>query len=181
MANAKRIGFSQVELNQNTGIVEGRILAQLPAAAALGDVIENGRFAKYDYKTGEVNLTGNGEWMMIYNEEKLYDERKQNHKDFAMVKTNFTEGVMVPRLIAVEVGDIHTTNAFVKASKHDMEEVDLGATEAVLKAATFYVGENGYLTSTKPGTYNGPEFEVAKNQSFTMPDGQFGLKLIRVK
>ena len=93
MATISRKGFAQVEPNHLSGIVTGQILAQLPVdTATMGPVIENGRFAKYDYATGKVNLTGAGEWMLIYNEEKLYDERKQHHKDFAMIAGNYTDG-----------------------------------------------------------------------------------------
>ena len=100
MATISRKGFAQVEPNHLSGIVTGQILAQLPVdTATMGTVIENGRFAKYDYATGKVNLTGAGEWMLIYNEEKLYDERKQHHKDFAMIAGNYTDGEIVPRLI----------------------------------------------------------------------------------
>ena len=43
----KRIGFGQVEPNHLTGIVDGSIYAQLPInAETMGDVIEQGRFAK---------------------------------------------------------------------------------------------------------------------------------------
>ena len=69
-------------------------------------------FVKYDYAAGKVNLAGDGEWMLVYNEEKLYDERKQSHKDYAMKVGNFTGNEMVPRLIKTNVGDIYTTNTF---------------------------------------------------------------------
>ena len=61
-----RIGYTQVEPNHMSGMVTGQILAQLPVdITTMGSVIEQGRFAKYDYSTGKVNLTGKGEWMMI--------------------------------------------------------------------------------------------------------------------
>lgn len=68
----KRRGFGQVEPNHLTGIVDGSVYAQLPVdTEAMGKVIEQGRFAKYDYANGKVDLTGAGPWLMIYNEEKL--------------------------------------------------------------------------------------------------------------
>ena len=164
MATISRKGFAQVEPNHLSGIVTGQILAQLPAAASMGDVIENGRFAKYDYANNEVNTTGAGEWMLIYNEVKLYDERKQGLKDFAMEKANYTEGVMVPRLISTVLGDIYTTNAF--ENEIELEEGDIVS-----------VGTNGWLV--KEEIANVPNFQVAK--VYTMPDGQPGVKLIRVK
>ena len=80
MATISRVGFGQVEPNHLSGIVTGQIYAQLPLdTETMGEVLENGRYAKYDYAAGKVNLTGEGEWMLVYNEEKIYDERKQSH------------------------------------------------------------------------------------------------------
>ena len=99
----KRIGYGQVEPNHLSGIVTGQIYAQLPAdttrtVAANGTVtwsgitqLEQGQFAKYDYAAGKVNFTGDGEFMLVYNEEKLYDERLQSHKDFVYKIEDFTD------------------------------------------------------------------------------------------
>ena len=69
----KRIGFGQVEPNHLSAQRTGQIYAQLPAHADL-KILENGMFVKYDYANGNVNLTGDGEWMLVLNEVKLYDE-----------------------------------------------------------------------------------------------------------
>lgn len=169
----KRTGYSQVEPNHWTGIVDGSIYAQLPVDTdAMGTVIENGRFAKYDYANGKVDLTGEGQWLMIYNEEKLYDERYQSHKDFALIASKFTGGVITPRLIEVPVGDIYTTNAF-GANTSNTAEVE-GITLSV--GDKLYVGEDGYLALE--GDTDGPVFQVVKE--YTMPDGQPGVKLQRI-
>lgn len=185
MATVKisRKGFGQVEPNHLSGIVTGQILAQLPVdTKTMGKVIENGRFAKYDYATGKVNLTGAGEWMLIYNEEKLYDERKQSHKDFAMVAENYTDGEIVPRLISTVLGDIFTTNTF-GANDSDNKEVEgVSFNDADLTAVTFAVNKTtGYLTlaSDNNADANGPIFGIAK--VYTMADGQPGVKLMRIK
>ena len=128
MATISRVGFGQVEPNHLSGIVTGQIYAQLPLdTETMGEILENGRFAKYDYATGKVNLTGEGEWMLVYNEEKLYDERKQSHKDFAMIKSEYAEGVITPRLIKTNIGDIYTTNAFgvAKANNEKVEGIEI--------------------------------------------------------
>ncbi len=177
MANLSRIGFGQVEPNHLSGIVTGQILAQLPADSSLGQVLENGRFAKYDYKNGKVNLTGAGEWMMIYNEEKLYDERKQSHKDFAMVKSNYTDGEMVPRLISILIGDIYTTNCIGKANDSADATVDTGVDTSDLEYLK--VNTDGYLVKADDASGDAPIFQVVKD--YTMPDGQQGLKLMRIK
>lgn len=171
---ATRIGYSQVEPNHMSGMVTGQILAQLPVdTAAMGDVIENGRFAKYDYANGKVNLTGKGEWMMIYNEEKLYDERKQSHKDFAMIKDNYTDGEIVPRLFSVLLGDVWTTNAFaLDADGKTLKDFPTAKGNKVV------IDANGWLT-TGTGAADSPEFETV--QIYTLADGQAAVKLMRVK
>lgn len=158
-----RDGYSQVEPNHLSGIVSGQIYAQLPAATALGDTIENGTFAKYDIANGEVNFTGDGSWMLIYNEEKLYDERKQGHKDYAMTKGASQNGEMYPRLIKINIGDIYTTNAFA-----DNTELTVGD--------KLYVGTTGILNATQA---DGPVFQVVKE--YTMADGQEGVKIMRIE
>lgn len=163
MAQIKREGFGQVEPNHLTGIVDGSIYAQLPAAEELGEVLEQGRFAKYDYAKGEVNLTGEGPWLMIYNEEKLYDERYQSHKDFAMQKSRYVGGVMTPRLIEIPVNDIFTTNTIT--AKKDGLDLNVGD--------KLEIGADGYLTA------GDGDFQVVK--VYTMPDGQPGVKLQRIK
>lgn len=107
----KRKGFGQVEPNHLSAQTNGQIYAQLPADSAL-NILENGMFLKYDYANGKCDLTGNGEWMLVMNEIKLYDERKQGLKDYAMKKADFMGGTIVPRLLKTSVGDIFTTNTF---------------------------------------------------------------------
>ena len=175
MATISRKGFAQVEPNHLSGIVTGQILAQLPVdTATMGTVIENGRFAKYDYATGKVNLTGAGEWMLIYNEEKLYDERKQHHKDFAMIAGNYTDGEIVPRLISTVLGDIYTTNAFGGAAASDDAEV-VGI--ELVEGDIVSVGTDGWLE--KAANEGVPTFQVTK--VYTMADGRPGVKLMRIK
>lgn len=187
-----RRGFAQVEPNHLSGIVTGQILAQLPVdTSTMGTIIENGRFAKYDYATGKVNLTGKGEWMLIYNEEKLYDERQQSHKDFAMIADNYTEGEIVPRLISTVLGDVYTTNAFGMTqgknsplnSATTTRDFDVaGITLDDSKVNQLAVDKTtGYLVlaDNTNADANGPIFEVAK--IYTMADGQPGVKIIRVK
>jgi len=184
MATISRTGFAQVEPNHLSGIVTGQILAQLPVDTdAMGTIIENGRFAKYDYANGAVNLSGAGEWMLIYNEEKLYDERKQHHKDFAMIASNYSDGEIVPRLISTVLGDVFTTNAFGGCAESDsatVDGIDLEVGDLVS------VGEDGYLEKidaeadgTADAAADAPTFQVAK--VYTMADSQPGVKLMRIK
>lgn len=187
----KRVGYGQVEPNHLSGIVTGQIYAQLPAHVKGGESdlvasitqLEQGQFAKYDYAAGEVNFTGDGEFMLVYNEEKLYDERKQHHKDFVLKTADFTDKKIYPRLIRTYVGDIMTTNTF-GANTSDSAEV-AGITLSVGDYLT--VGANGFLTkvegsnggaATMPAS--GMVWKVVKE--YTMPDGrQPGVKIQRVQ
>lgn len=106
-----RKGFGQVEPNHLSAQTNGQIYAQLPADSSL-TILENGMFLKYDYANGKCDLTGNGEWMLVFNEIKLYDQRKFGYKDYAMKADDFMGGEIVPRLLKTSVGDIFTTNTF---------------------------------------------------------------------
>ena len=89
-------GYGQVEPNHLSAQRTGQIFAQLPAAADI-PVLENGQFVKYDYKNGVVNFSADapGEWMLVYNEIKLYREH-QLDCEFAMVKDNYNARVYSP-------------------------------------------------------------------------------------
>ena len=164
-------GYGQVELNHVSARRTGQIYAQLPANKEI-DVLENGQFAKYDYANGEVNFTGEGEWMLVCNEVKLYEPR-QTDADFAMIADNYAarvydatgaamdKGTMVPRLLKTNVGDIFTTNC-VKAETLKVTDV-------------LTPGTDGYLAIGEGDI----EFTVVK--VYTMPDNQKGVKLQRTK
>ena len=68
-------GYGQVEPNHLSAQRTGQIYAQLPAKPEI-EVLEQGQFVKYDYLNGEVNFTGAGEWMLVYNEIKLYRDHR---------------------------------------------------------------------------------------------------------
>lgn len=87
-------GYGQVEPNHLSAQRTAQIYAQLPADPAI-DVLEQGQFVKYDYRNGLVNFTGAGEWMLVFNEIKLYREG-QSDCEFAMVKGNYQARVYSP-------------------------------------------------------------------------------------
>lgn len=148
--------FAQVEDNHLSAKRDGRVYAQLPADEAI-EVLENGMFVHYDYAAGKVALTGNGPLVMVYNEEKLYDERKQMHRDFALRKADFFDGVMVPRVLGIVEGDIWTTNA--------------------VAAGTYAVGDK--LTPDSDGFLAAGEGDITVQvvKETTMPDGQPAVKV----
>ena len=92
-------GYAQVEPNHLSGQATKEVYAQLPAAASI-EVLEQGQFAKYDYLHEEVNFTGAGEWMLVYNEIKLYrnhlDGTKQWDCEFAMIKDDYQARIYSP-------------------------------------------------------------------------------------
>lgn len=163
MAKITKIGYGQVEPNHLSAQRTGQIYAQLPADSSI-DKLENGQFVKYDYASGKVNFTGEGEYMLVLNEVKLYDERKTN-KDFVMKKEDCVGGVMVPRVFKTNVGDIYTTNMIDPEA-----EITAGTTKLTPK-------ENGIL-KVATGTED-MIWKVVK--VYTMADGQAAVKLQRIK
>ena len=183
-ADFVKIGYGQVEPNHLSAQRTGQIYAQLPAAEDI-TVLENGQFAKYNYAAGVVNFDADkgGEWMLVYNEVKVYDEKAQQDHDFAMIKGNYharvfapvdyenlTDGgkgrmmpentAMVPRLFKTNVGDIFTTNT--------VAETALAVGDVLTPNA------QGYLAKGEGEM----KWEVVK--VYTMPDGQPGVKIVRI-
>ena len=93
-ASYVEVGYGQVEPNHLSAQRTAQIYAQLPADPSI-EVLEQGQFVKYDYATGLVNFTGEGEWMLVYNETKLYREH-QLDCEFAMIKGNYQARVYSP-------------------------------------------------------------------------------------
>lgn len=215
-------GYGQVEPNHLSAQRTGQIYAQLPANKDI-DVLEQGMFVKYDYKSGEVNFTGEGEWLLVYNEIKLHRD-DQSDCEFAMKKSNYnariyspvdadslkdaqsryyggkdassseidkvtasediyephynedpfhitargsakkmpTGTTMVPRVYKTNIGDIYTTNTIKETSLALGDELAPGT--------------DGYLS--KSGDTSAMKWQVVK--LYTMPDGQKGVKLIRI-
>ena len=150
--------YAQVEDNHLSAKRNGRVYAQLPADKAI-DTLEQGMFVKYDYAGGAVNFTGDGAWVMVYNEEKHYDERKQEHRDYAMKRTDFYDGEMYPRVFGLVPGDVWTTNALAKGSYSVGDKVAPGT--------------DGFLTAGEgDGTL---VCKVVKETA--LPDGQPAVKL----
>ena len=189
----KRVGYGQVEPNHLSAQRTGQIYAQLPAKNDI-NLLENGQFVKYNYADGVVDFEGEGEWMLVLNEVKLYDAPwRESYKDFAMIKDNYTpgsdtithdglgpfKGQMTPRLFKTNIGDIFTTNCLEKANTSGKAEVtltDLAVGDIVAPTKT-----NGYLKKSDSGTTTDDtvmKWQVVKLT--TMPDGQAAVKLMRI-
>ena len=167
MALLVKEGFGQLEPNHLSAQRNGQIYAQLPCESSM-EVLQNAQFVKYDYAEGEVNLTGAGEWMLVYNEVKLYDPR-HSYKDFALQKKNCVGGVMVPRVMKTMVGDIFTTNLVDNGSK--------GSALAVKDKLTVAEG-TGILTYDASPEATDMVWQVVK--VYTMADGQPAVKIQRI-
>lgn len=205
-------GYGQVEPNHLSAQHTGQIYAQLPADKDI-EVLENGQFVKYDYAKGVCNFTGPGEWMLVFNEVKVYRD-SLGDADFAMIKDHYNARVyspgselkelqtrkltglvkddpyepqynadpfktqiagestampkgtaMVPRVLKTNVGDIYTTNM--------VAETELAVGDKLTPGATGILAKAGADAATSM------VFQVVK--VYTMPDGQPGVKLMRIK
>lgn len=87
-------GFGQVEPNHLSARFTGEIYAQMPAAKDI-EFLEQGQFVKYDYANRVVNFTGAGEWMLVFNEIKLYRDWETD-EDFAMIRRDYNAYVYSP-------------------------------------------------------------------------------------
>lgn len=87
-------GYGQVEPNHLSAQRTSQVYAQLPADKDI-NVLEQGQFVKYDYAKGLVDFTGIGEWMLVFNEIKLYREH-QDDCEFAMIKDNYQARIYSP-------------------------------------------------------------------------------------
>ena len=97
-------GYGQVEPNHLSAQRTAQIYAQLPADPSI-EILEQGQFVKYDYAAndngiGLVDFSGEGEWMLVYNEIKLYrnlpDGSKQWDCEFAMIKDDYQARIYSP-------------------------------------------------------------------------------------
>lgn len=156
-------GYGQVEPNHLSAQRTAQIYAQLPANSGI-DVLENGQYVKYDYAKNEVNFSGDGEWMLVYNEEKVYGDY-ETRKDYAMTKESQVRGIIVPRVFKTNVGDIYTTN-FVAAGPY-------------IAGDKLTIGENGVPTKNEGSDLEGLVLQVVANT--TLPDGQAAVKVMRIQ
>lgn len=207
-------GYGQVEPNHLSAQYNGRIHAQWPAAKDV-KILENGQFVKYDPETNCVSANGVGEWMLVFNEIKVYWPH-QADQDFALKAEDYFSSIyspvgpapadatpaetvdyssfivnsdmnptgvdkltgparftipelmpegtrMVPRVFFTQPGDIMTTNTIVAepGSLSVGDELKINA--------------DGYLAP------DGTDQLWQVSKVYTMPDGQPGVKVIRIQ
>ena len=165
MAMIEKKGYGQVEPNHLSAQRTGQIYAQSPAHNDIKE-LENGAFVRLMTDSNTWGIDGTSEWMLVYNEVKLYDNQRQGYKDFVVRKDESVGGVIVPRVFKTNIGDIFTTNLAAQA--------DVGA-----KLTPVEDELKGYAILGAADGESAMIFEVLKKT--TMPDGQAAVKVIRVK
>ena len=117
-------GYGQVEPNHLSAKWTGQIYAQLPAKADI-NILENGQFVKYDYANHEVNFTGRGEWMLVYNEVKNYRDYETD-ADFAMKKKDYAATVYSPggAKKATQEAGLNYSKVVKAADAYEVESTD---------------------------------------------------------
>lgn len=91
---ANGYGYGQVEPNHLSAQATKEVYAQLPAKKDI-EILENGQFVKYNYADEVVDFEGPGEWMLVFNEIKLYRDH-QVDAEFAMLRDNYQARVYSP-------------------------------------------------------------------------------------
>ena len=165
----QRIGYGQVEPNHLSAQYTGQIYAQLPAKTAAagsgsgsgsGDPVtspieqlENGQFLKYNYAGDRARLDGDG-----------------------MKASDMADGLIYPRLLKTNIGDIFTTNTFgTIAAGPDAKQANA---VSLTKGDKLTIDENGFLAPAG-GSLTAPVFQVVKE--YTLADGQNAVKIQRIQ
>ena len=191
-ASYVEFGYGQVEPNHLSAQRTGQIYAQLPADPGI-DILEQGQFVKYDYAAngngiGLVDFTGPGEWMLVYNEIKLYrdhpDGTKQWDCEFAMLKDDYQARIYSPydyENAELEYKDWHRLNGVDEKGNTGMtvkqwatldiegQTVTINGTRYAVTETTIPAqgtkGEDGYKPAytAKVFSYNNKQYELDEN------------------
>jgi hypothetical protein len=169
-------GYGQVELNNVAFRRDGRIEAQCAADATdfATAPVENGMLLAVDNVTRTVKFAKDGTLpiALVYSAEHTYDATEAGLKNFKLGKDD-----VLPRLGYTALADKFTTNCIA----YDDGEF---ATEDTLKEALKNIGTTpiyggacniGAIKLSKTAPAYGPVYRVVL--AYTMPDGQFGVKL----
>lgn len=178
----QRKGYGQVEPNHLSAQYTGQIYAQLPAMGGSNHAtpiaqLENGQFLKYNYQANCASLDGDGEYMLVFNEVKLYDEKHQGYKDFVMKATDQADGKIYPRLLKTNIGDIFTTNTFAAAGTG--YNATVGSSISLTVGNKLEVDSNTGFLKAAGQTPTAPVFQVVKE--YTLADQQTAVKLQRIQ
>lgn len=165
-------GYGQVEPNHLSAQRTGQIYAQLPADPSI-NILEQGQFVKYNYAAndngiGYVDFAGEGEWMLVYNEIKLYrdhpDGEKQWDCEFAMLKDDYQARIYSPydyEQAELEYKDWHRLNGSDAKGNTSMTlktwvSLDIEGQSVTIAGDRYPVENNKF-------TYKGTEYELDEN------------------
>lgn len=170
-------GYGQVEPNHLSAQRTGQIYAQLPADPAI-ELLEQGQFVKYDYAAndndiGLVDFSGEGEWMLVFNEIKLYrnhpDGSKQWDCEFAMLKDDYQARIYSPydyEQAELEYKDWHRLNGVDEKGQSSITvnqyvTLDIEGQSVTINGRRYPVTEEGEgENAVKKFTYEGTEYEL---------------------
>jgi hypothetical protein len=110
------------------------VYAQYPAVSDI-EQLENGQLV-YVTAAGEVTFVPTdkpAEAYLVFNEVKLYDERKQSDRDYVQKVADSTNGKIVPRLFKLSIGDVYTTDQVADGTYAVGDHLVLSETDGVLK------------------------------------------------
>ena len=166
-------GYGQVEPNHLSAQRTAQIYAQLPAAPSI-DVLEQGQFVKYDYAAnsngiGEVNFTGAGEWMLVYNEIKLYREGQMDC-EFALLADDYYARIYTP--YDWEHTEVEYHNGMYLNGKDGMGNTSIEVTHYVALNAdgkTVTIAGDVYDVVENKFTYNDKEYSLDENGGVKVP------------
>lgn len=177
-ASFVEFGYGQVEPNQLSAQRTGQIYAQLPAAPAI-NILEQGQFVKYDYAAndngiGQVDFDGKGEWMLVYNEIKLYrthiDGTKQWDCEFAMIKDDYQARIYSP--YDYEQPEIEYHNGLKLNGKDEAGNTTVTVKQAVtldVEGKTVTIAGERYDVTDNKFTYNGVEYTLVNGVAENVP------------
>lgn len=164
MALLTKVGYGQVEPNHLSAQRTAQIYAQHAWTEGSDTELQNGSFLKYNG-----TVTGTGEWMLVYNEVKLYDSKRQGYKDFALKVAESVDAEIVPRLLKINENDVFTTN---------LVNFTTGATITTTGVLVPKVSGNAaYLTETALASLAQGDMVFEIEKMTTMPDGQTAVKV----
>jgi len=140
-----------------------QVYAQLPAHKDI-EVLQQGQFVKYDYAKGLVDFDGKGEWMLVYNEIKLYRDF-QDDCEFALIKDNYKARVYSPFGGQKYPGEVEVgINGVLNGEDWAMSDIGMQ------KQSRYYAGRGAYDANHKEIATNGTFIKDGKVYLGNDPD-----------
>lgn len=169
-------GFGQVELNNAAFRRDGRVESQCKIdESVFTKAMENGMLVSVDKVNNKIVAADESLPIgIVYTAEKGYEADRHGLKSFAIQPGSD----ILPRVGYLEMGDIFTTNTVCyDTTEFASEDLLKTALKAYATTAVFGgISADGSIKLSKTAPEAGPVLKVI-NGNFSMPDGQFGIKL----